>query len=61
MKAEDVKVDLDELERFKKQNAKERLQFIDYWANYIKTHSDKEWSEQQNVIINSQLKSVLQD
>ncbi len=34
---------------------KERLEFIKFWANYVKTHSDKDWSEQQNLLINSQL------
>ena len=38
MKVSDVKVDLEELKEFKKQNAKERLWFIDYWVNYIRTH-----------------------
>lgn len=42
MKAEDVKVDLEELKDFKKQNALERLWFIDYWVNYIKTHQKEE-------------------
>jgi hypothetical protein len=35
----------------------ERLEFIKFWANYIKTHSDEEWSEQQNILINSQMNS----
>ncbi|MCK5149815.1 hypothetical protein KAJ87_02725 [Candidatus Pacearchaeota archaeon] len=55
MKASEVKVDLEELKKFKIQNAKERLKFIDFWANYVKTHSDKEWSEQQNILIDSQI------
>jgi len=55
MKAEEVKVDLDEMKRFKEQNARERLEFIKYWVNYIKTHSDKEWSSQQKVLIDSQI------
>ena len=32
-------------------NKEDRLNFIKFWANYIKTHPDKEWSEQQNVVI----------
>ena len=55
MKAEDLKVNLKELEKAKSKNAKERLEFIDFWVNYIKEHSDEEWSEQQNVLINSQI------
>jgi hypothetical protein len=52
----DIKIDLKELEEDKKKNFKERLWFIDYWADYVKAHSDKEWSKQQNMLINSQLK-----
>lgn len=56
MKASDVKVDLKELKKFKAQNARERLEFIKFWVDYIKTHSDKEWSRHQNILINSQIK-----
>lgn len=38
-----------------KNNKEDRINFIKFWVNYIKTHSDKEWSEQQNIIINSQI------
>jgi len=56
MQAEDVKVDLEELKKFKEKNIRERLEFIDFWVEYIKTHSDKEWSKQQNIVIDSQIK-----
>ncbi len=39
---------------------KQREWFIEYWVNYIKTHSDQEWSKQQNILINSMLKSAKQ-
>jgi len=39
-------------------NQKQRMDFVDYWAKYVRTHSDKEWSRQQNVIINSCLSST---
>jgi len=55
MKASEVKVDLEELKKFKEQNAKERLEFIDFWINYIKTHSDEEWGSQQKELIDSQI------
>ena len=55
MKASEIKVDLEELKKFKAKNAKERLEFIDFWAEYIKKHSDKKWSEQQNTLVNSQI------
>lgn len=41
-----------------KTNQEDRMRFVKYWADYVRTHSDKEWSEQQNVIINSQLQSA---
>jgi hypothetical protein len=39
----------------------ERLKFVRFWANYIKTHSNKIWSRQQNVLINSVIKSADKD
>ncbi|MEK6875182.1 MAG: hypothetical protein AABX30_00700 [Nanoarchaeota archaeon] len=39
-----------------KTNKKDRLNFIKFWASYIKTHSDKKWSKEQNFLINSQIK-----
>ena len=45
-----IKAELKEAMRL---NKKDRLWFIDYWANYIKTHTDQEWSAQQNVLIDS--------
>jgi len=38
-----------------KDNNEDRINFIKFWAEYIKEHSDEEWSEQQNVLINSQI------
>lgn len=37
---------------------KERMKFVDLWADYVRTHSDKEWSRQQKVIVDSQLRSL---
>ncbi len=53
----DIDIDLKELEKEKEKNFEERMKFIDYWAEYVKSHSDKEWSEQQNKIINSQIEA----
>lgn len=55
MKAKDLKIDLIEIEKEKKENLKERLQFIKFWTDYIKSHSDQDWSRLQNKIINSQI------
>ena len=38
-----------------KTNKEDRLNFVDYWAEYVRTHSDEEWSRQQNVLIDSQI------
>ena len=43
---------------FTNKNLKERMRFVDKWAEYVKAHSDKEWSKQQNIVINSSLKSA---
>lgn len=40
----------------KKTNDEDRMKFVEYWAEYCRTHPDKEWSEQQNVLINSVIK-----
>jgi|Deesub1362B_J571_1020462.scaffolds.fasta_scaffold01268_15 hypothetical protein len=36
----------------------ERLEFIRLWADYVRTHEDREWSRQQNKVIDSQINSV---
>jgi hypothetical protein len=36
-------------------NLIERLEFVKFWANYVKTHNDKVWSRQQNIVINAQV------
>ena len=40
------------------EHQKERLRFVDFWADYVRTHDDREWSSQQNLIINSCLRST---
>lgn len=42
-----------------KTNQEDRINFVKFWANYIKTHKDKEWSKQQNIVINSQLMDLI--
>lgn len=51
-------IDLEQLEEEKRKNAQERLEFVEFWAEYIRSHSDEEWSKQQNELINSQIKNV---
>ena len=43
---------------FIEDNLKERMKFVDLWSQYVLTHDDKVWSKQQNIIINSALKSA---
>ena len=41
-----------------KKNKEDRLWMIKYWANYIRTHPDQEWSKQQALLINSIIRSI---
>lgn len=36
-------------------NQEDRLNFVKYWANYVRTHPDEDWSKQQNIVIDSQM------
>ena len=42
----------------KRENFKERIWFIKYWADFIKMHSDEEWSKGQAILIDSQIQSA---
>lgn len=37
---------------------KERLRFVSQWADYVRTHPDRDWSEQQRLLIDSQIKNA---
>ncbi len=52
-----MKVNLNELKQDVEKNRQERLWFVNYWAEYVKTHPDKDWSKQQNVLINSMMQN----
>ena len=56
MKPEQINIQELKLER--KKNFEERIWFIKYWANYIKSHSDEDWSKGQAVLIDSQIKNA---
>ena len=45
------KIDLEELKRFKKQNFKERLEFIDKYAEWVKKSPNNKWSSEQRKLI----------
>ena len=34
------------------------MNFVEYWAEYVRTHSDKEWSKQQKVLTDSQMQNA---
>lgn len=44
-----------------KTNKEDRLNFVSYWANYVRSNPDKVWSRQQNKLINSVLYSSKQN
>ena len=46
-----------ELMVFNAENQKRRMEFVDFWSKYVLEHDDRIWSRQQNVIIDSCLKS----
>lgn len=41
-----------------RRNTERRRAMIKRWAEYVRTHHDKEWSRQQNRLINPQLQSA---
>ena len=45
-------VDLEELEKQKKRNFKQRLKFIDQYVEWLKKTPNRKWSKQQKKIIN---------
>ena len=47
-----------EFEDEKRRNTEQRRAMIKRWAEYVRTHDDKEWSRQQNRLIDSQLQSA---
>ncbi|HJX06300.1 MAG TPA: hypothetical protein VJ461_06335 [Candidatus Nanoarchaeia archaeon] len=48
------KINLKELKKLKEDNFRERLEFIDKYAEWLKKKNDKEWSKQQKELIDSQ-------
>jgi len=41
-----------------KDNKEDRMNFVEYWVEYVKTHPDKDWSEQQRILIDSQIQNA---
>jgi hypothetical protein len=55
---EKIEVDFDKLKERKRKNFQERIWFIKFWVEYMKTHSDKEWSEAQRKLIDAQFSGL---
>ena len=47
-----------EFEDDQRRNTERRRAMIKRWAEYVRTHDDREWSRQQNRLIDSQLQSA---
>ena len=43
----------------KAKNRKERMKFVELWAEYVRTHSDIDWSRQQKIVVDSQLRNLM--
>ena len=41
-----------------KNNREDRMNFVEYWADFVKNNPDEVWSEQQKFIIDSQIKNA---
>jgi len=45
-------------EEFLIKRHEERMKWVDFWANFVRTHSDAEWSKPQKMLIDSQVQSA---
>ena len=41
-----------------KNNKQERMNFVEYWADFVKNNPDEVWSKQQKFLIDSQIKNA---
>lgn len=53
MKKKLPEINLEELKKFKEQNFKERLEFLDWYAEWVKNSSNAKWSSAQKSLINT--------
>lgn len=51
----EIKTSLNDIRKERQSNFKERIWFLKHWADYIKSHSDKDWSSKQSDFIDSQI------
>lgn len=48
------KIDIKELERAKEENFRERLEFLDKYADWVKNTKNSTWSSAQKALVNRQ-------
>ena len=48
----------EEFEKTQRRNTEQRHAMVKRWAEYVRTHDEREWSSQQNRLINSQLQTA---
>ena len=41
-----------------KMRREEGMRWVEFWADFVRTHSDKDWSRIQNNLINSQIQAL---
>ncbi len=41
-----------------KDNRQERMNFVEYWAEFVRSNQDEVWSKQQKLLIDSQIKNA---
>lgn len=44
-----------QLDREHERNRQQRLEFVKFWVEYVRTHPDEEWARQQKVVIDGQV------
>lgn len=55
-----MKGSISSVKEAKKINDQDRMWYVEYWANYVRTHPDKVWSKQQKIVIDSQIHNAQQ-
>lgn len=50
-----------EIEEIRETNREERMRFVRFWANYVRTHPDEDWSQHQNQLIDPVLETASTD
>lgn len=45
---------LEQLREQQRENVRDRREFVKLWAEYVRTHPDKEWSTEVNDVVDSQ-------